>query len=157
MGPCVDQDDPEVKSAYPFYENNVWPQPDSDQDSRPFEKFRSIMERYQVLLYNISIDLLRLLSLALGLNENYFDSMVMPKHCSTFRIIYYPVHDSDVIPESAYSPDDGRLLSTAAHVDSTILTLLNTLNYEGLQVIIIITSLLKDPLRRGTDSLWWMK
>ena len=133
MGPVFSPDDPETKIGYPMTENNSWPKADENQDSSDFEKFRTTMERYFNLLYEVSVDLMRLIAHGLGLDDNYFDSMFIPQHLSTFRLINYPVHNFE-IPPDAYSPDDGRLLSTAAHRDSTVLTLLNTYDYEGLQV-----------------------
>ena len=78
------------------------------------------------------VDLLRLIVKGLGYNEHFFDAAFVPKPTSTLRFINYPVHDFD-IPVDAYG-DDGRLLSTAAHVDTPTLTLLSIFDYEGLQV-----------------------
>ena len=132
MGSSLPADDPDLKTGYPITENTPWPVPDDGQDSEPFEKFRRTMERYYCLLYCVAVDLMRLLALGLGLSEKYYDALFIPKQLSTFRLINYPVHNFE-IPSDAYSPDDGVLLSTAAHRD-TMLTLLNTFDYEGLQV-----------------------
>ncbi len=133
MGSRLPPGDPDLESGRPMTENTTWPKAEKEEDNEPFDKLRKIMERYYDLLYNVAVDLMRLLALGLGLHENYFDAMFVPKHLSTFRLINYPVHNFE-IPKDAYSPDDGVLLSTAAHRDSTILTLLNTFDYEGLQV-----------------------
>ncbi len=114
-------------------ENTVFPYPDEGQDAEPFVKFRKTMEKYYNLLFQVCVDLMRLLAIGLGLKENYFNALFIPKHLSCLRLINYPVHNFE-IPGDAYSPDDGVLLSTAAHRDSPMLTLLNTFDFEGLQV-----------------------
>ena len=95
------------------------------------------------MLHAVALDLMRLLALGLGVHENYFDPLFVPKSLSTLRLINYPVHNFE-IPSDAYSPDDGVLLSTAAHRDSTMLTLLNTFDYEGLQVRGTVKFVLRD-------------
>lgn len=87
--------------------------------------------RYHALLLDVSLDLTRLIAMGLGLKETYFDS-IFTKTISTLRLINYPVHNFE-IPEDAYG-NDGRLLSTAQHRDTSVLTLLTTFDYEGLQV-----------------------
>lgn len=124
---------PDIQTGFPVTENNTWPQPDENENVEPFDKFRKTMEHYYSLLHQVALDLLRFVCMGLGLNKHYFDSVYTPKHLSTFRLINYPVHSFE-IPKDAYSPDDGKLLSTAAHKDSTTLTLLTTFDYEGLQV-----------------------
>ena len=136
VGTDLPPGDPAIKSGFPITEDNVWPQPDENMDAEPFNKFRRTMEHYHLLLYKVALDLLRLISVGLGLQEHYFDSMYAPSHLSTLRLINYPTHNFE-IPSDAYSPEDGKLLSTAAHRDSTTLTLLTTFDYEGLQVSIL--------------------
>ena len=133
MGLDLPEGDPDIQSGFPLTESNSWLRPDDDQDTQPFDRFRETMERYYSLLYGVALDLLRLIAKGLGLEEHYFDDLYTPKTLSTLRLINYPVHNFE-IPPDAYSKDDGRLLSTAAHRDSTTLTLLTTFNYEGLQV-----------------------
>ena len=87
-------------------------------------------------MFDASVEFLRLIAMGLGLHENYFDSMNIPKTLSTLRLINYPVHNFE-IPSDAYG-EDGRLLSTAQHRDTGILTLLCTFDYEGLEVHICL-------------------
>ena len=133
MGLDLKDGDADWQTGFPLTEKNSWPRPDAGQDSKDFDKFRETMERYYRLMYDVAVDLLRMISKGLGLNEHYFDPLYSPKTLSTLRLINYPVHNFK-IPEDAYSKDDGKLLSTAAHRDSTTLTLLTTFDYEGLQV-----------------------
>ena len=138
VGLSLPPDDPDIKSGFPLTEISVWPEPDPNQDREPFEKFRRIMEGYFTNLHKVAVDLLTLIAVGLGLNKHYFDPMFLPKHLSTLRIQNYPVHNFD-IPSDAYSPDDGQLMSTEAHRDSTTLTLLTTFDYEGLQVFLLLS------------------
>lgn len=131
MGRDLPKDDPEYESSFPISEHNVWPQADEGKDNTPYLKFREIMTRYYSLLFDCSLDLLRLIATGLGLEETYFDSL-FTKTVSTFRLINYPVHSFEP-PADAYTCD-GKLMSTAQHQDSTILTLLTTFDYEGLQI-----------------------
>lgn len=132
MGRDLPEGDSDIQSGYPLTENNCWPHPDTGQDAADFDRFRETMEKYYSLLHKVSLDLLQMIAMGLGLNEHYFDELYTPKTMSTLRLINYPVHDFE-IPKDAYT-DDGKVISTASHRDSTTLTLLTTLGYEGLQV-----------------------
>ncbi len=132
MGLDLPEGDPDIQTGYPMTEDTSWPTPDKGQDKADFDKFKEIMDRYYALLYKVSLDILQMIAMGLELNEHYFDNLYTPKTLSTLRLINYPVHDFE-IPPDAYT-DDGKLISTAAHFDSTTLTLLNTLGNEGLQV-----------------------
>lgn len=131
MGRDLPKDDPEYESSFPISEHNIWPQADEGGDNVPYLKFREIMTRYYSLLFDVSLDLMRLIAIGLGLEERYFDSL-FTKTVSTLRLINYPVHDFEP-PADAYT-SDGKLMSTEQHQDSTVLTLLTTFDYEGLQV-----------------------
>ena len=74
------------------------------------------------------MDLLRLISTGLGLIEQYFDPL-FEKTISTLRLS----GPGFQIPDNAYGTD-GKLLSTAQHRDTSVLTLLTTFDHEGLQV-----------------------
>ena len=131
IGINMPKDDPDYESSFPISEHNVWPSAEKGEDSALYEKFKKRMTRYHSLLLNVSMDLLRLISTGLGLNEHYFDPL-FEKTISTLRLINYPVHDFK-IPDNVYGTD-GKLLSTAQHRDTSVLTLLTTFDYEGLQV-----------------------
>lgn len=131
IGRDMPKDDPDYESSFPISENNVWPEADEGQDNAPYVKFKETMMHYHSLLLDVSLDLLRLVALGLGLKETYFDTL-FTKNISTLRLINYPVHNFE-IPKDAYG-SDGKLLSTAQHRDTSILTLLTTFDYEGLQV-----------------------
>ena len=132
IGNHLPKDDPDYESSFPISEHNIWPEAGEGEDNAPYVKFKEMMLRYYTLLANVALDLVQLIALGLGLKENYFDSLFF-KHVSTFRLINYPVHNYEVPPD-AYG-EDGKLLSTYSHRDTSILTLLTTFDYEGLQVL----------------------
>lgn len=125
------KDDPEYESSYPISEHSPWPQASPGEDSAPYEKFKKIMMHYYSLFLEVGMELMKLMAMGLGLNENYFDCL-FTKSVSTLRLINYPIHDFE-LPKSAYT-SDGKLVSTEQHRDTSILTLLSTFDYEGLQV-----------------------
>ena len=123
--------DPDYKAAFPISEHSPYPKPDEGEDPTPYNKFQQVMTRYYAILYEAAVNLLQLISMGLGLDEHYFDYL-FTKSISTHRIINYPVHDFE-LPADAYG-SDGHLQSTAPHRDTSVLTLLTTFDYEGLQV-----------------------
>lgn len=133
MGQDIPPGDPELKSGYPITENNVWPQPDQGEDPKPYEEFRQFMIRFHTVLVRTCTEFMRLICLGLGMNEMFFEGLYSPRTLSTLRFINYPVHDFD-LPDDAFDTD-GKLVSTARHADTSIVTLLCTFDYEGLQVI----------------------
>ena len=131
MGRDLPKDDPVYESSFPVSEHNIWPTPSEGEDAQPYKKFKETLIRYYNLLQDVCIDLLRLIAKGLGLHEHFFNDLVL-KPVSTLRLLNYPVHNFE-IPDDAYA-SDGKLVSTAQHRDTSILTVLTTFDYEGLQV-----------------------
>ena len=133
IGKDLPPGDPAIKTGWPYYEYSIFPQPEDGEDPQPYENFKKFCVHYWEIMQAAGLELLRLIMMGLGYYEHFFDPIFVPKPVSTLRFINYPVHDFD-IPDDAYG-DDGRLLSTAAHVDTPTLTLLSIFDFEGLQVI----------------------
>ena len=131
IGKDMPKDDPNYKTSFPISEHNVWPQAVEGEDEAQYSKFKEVMVQYEALFGDICMDLIRLISNGLGLNEHFFDDLFR-NALRTLRLINYPVHSFE-IPKDAYG-SDGRLLSTAQHRDTSVITLLTTFDYEGLQV-----------------------
>lgn len=131
IGHELEPGDPTIRTGWPCYESNVFPQPDEGEDPKPYEDFKRFCLDFYDRMESAGIELLRLISMGLGLEEHFFDAAFVPKPISTLRFINYPVHDT--IPKDAYG-EDGKLLSTAAHLDTATITLLSTFDFEGLQV-----------------------
>lgn len=125
------KDDPDYESSFPISEHSAWPQASEGEDSAPYQKFKETMKRYHTLLREVALDLTHLISIGLGMRERYLDGL-FTKDVSTLRLINYPVHDFD--PKDGYTAD-GKLVSTEQHRDTSVLTILTTFDYEGLQVI----------------------
>ena len=140
MGQDIPPGDSELKSGYPITENSIWPQPDEGEDPKPYEEFRQFMTRFHTVLVRTCTEFMRLICLGLGMNETFFEGLYSPRTLSTLRFINYPVHDFD-LPDDAFDTD-GRLVSTARHTDTSIVTLLCTFDYEGLQVIKILLQMI---------------
>lgn len=132
MGQDMPLDDPELESGYPITENSVWPEPDHGEDPKAYVEFQKFMTNYQAVLVNTCTEFVRLICLGLDMNETFFECLYSPRTLSTLRLINYPVHDFD-LPADAFDTD-GKLVSTARHTDTSIVTLLCTFDYEGLQV-----------------------
>ncbi|XP_062518353.1 uncharacterized protein LOC134193542 [Corticium candelabrum] len=132
FGPEMASRDPYIQTAYPFCEPNVWPEQEDGEDEKVFIKFSETVKGHYVSLFNAAIEFTRLLALGLGLSENYFDQLYIPKTLSTFRLLHYPLRQ-DAIPATAVC-DDGTVLCCDAHVDSGMFTLLTTFNNPGLQI-----------------------
>lgn len=110
-----------------FYETSVWPEEDG---TVPFKTFLKNM--YEVY-HDTSQEILKLVALGLGIEENGFEDLFSDKPCSTFRILHYPPWNGEP-PKNAII-EDGKVLTTPDHMDSEILTLLHTFNYDGLEVV----------------------
>ena len=132
MGQDLPPGHPELKSGYPMTESNTWPQPVEGEDPKPYDEFRKFMIQFYQMLVKTGSEFMRLICLGLGMTETFFDDLYDSKTLSTLRLINYPVHDFD-LPDDAYDTD-GKLVSTARHTDTSIVTLVCTFDYEGLQV-----------------------
>ncbi|OWF49504.1 gibberellin 2-beta-dioxygenase 4-like [Mizuhopecten yessoensis] len=119
--------DPEVTPGNWFYEPSVWPEEDG---TFPFKTF--MRDLYEVM-HELSLEILRLTAIGLGIDEFSFEELFTKRPCSTLRIMHYPPWTGSP-PENARI-EDGKVLTTPAHTDSTFLTLLATFGYKGLEIV----------------------
>ena len=68
---------------------------------------------YRAML-NCGAEILRLVSLGCGLDENWFQSMFFPDSLSTLRLLHYPPRPG--VPEEA--KDGDKVLCCSEHSDS---------------------------------------
>jgi len=112
-------------------EGNSWPESgEADKD----EEFKRII-RKQFNVYTKASELfMELCAVGLGFERNHFVGVFSPHPLSTFRLLHYPsrIGRDDEIPEDA-KDGDVRIV-TGEHHDSTMLTLLATFEYAGLQI-----------------------
>lgn len=127
FGRDIEADDPEVAPGNWFYEQSVWP---SEDGTFLFKRF--MLDLYEVM-HQLSLNILRLTSIGLGIDEYSFDDIFMKRPCSTFRLIHYPPWEGK--PPANARIEDGKVVTTPDHTDSNFLTLLTTFNYKGLEVL----------------------
>jgi isopenicillin N synthase-like dioxygenase len=77
-------------------------------------------------LENAGINILRAISLFLGLPEQYFDDKVQKGNSILRAIHYYPIEDPDSVPDGA--------VRAAEHGDINLITLLMGASADGLQI-----------------------
>ena len=127
FGRDVKPDDPTIQPGNWFYEPSVWPKEDG---TFPFKQF--MMNCYEIL-HNAGLEILSLAALGLGIDANSFDEIFAEKPMTTFRLMHYPPWEGKP-PENAII-EDGKVLTTPDHTDSNFLTLLNTFNFTGLELM----------------------
>lgn len=115
VGQEVTDGDP-IKSEYP---DNVWvgELPKLEKNS---------LEVYKIL-ENTGFDMLRAISIHLGLDENYFDDKVKNGNSILRPIHYFPIENPEEIADDA--------VRAAEHGDINLITLLMGASSEGLQVL----------------------
>ncbi|XP_060064505.1 uncharacterized protein LOC132544870 [Ylistrum balloti] len=127
FGKDIDPNDPEVAPGNWFYEPSVWPKEDG---SFPFKAF--LLDTYEAM-HLVSLEILKLASIGLGIDEMSFDDMFSKRPCSTFRLIHYPPWEGN--PPTNARIEDGKVVTTPDHTDSNFLTLLTTFQFKGLEVL----------------------
>jgi isopenicillin N synthase-like dioxygenase len=105
---------------------NQWPSPETTS-MKDCGAFRSTMLRYHGKLRELGFRVVRLLALALGLPETYFDESFRDDEViASLRLLHYAPVES--------RPDDG-IFACGAHTDYGMITLLLTDGNPGLQIL----------------------
>lgn len=128
FGRDITPGDPEVTPGNWFYEPSVWPNEDG---AFPFKAY--LVDLYEVM-HELSLEILRLTAIGLGIDEFSFEELFPKRPCSTLRLMHYPPWEGTNPPANARI-EDGKVLTTPAHTDSTFLTLLATFGYKGLELV----------------------
>lgn len=115
VGQTVENNDP-IKAEYP---DNVWP--------AELPEFRKVASEVYFQLERTGIQMLRAISLYLGLPEDYFDKKVYHGNSILRPIHYYPIENPDEVPADA--------VRAAEHGDINLITLLMGASADGLQVL----------------------
>lgn len=103
----------------PDYPANIWPDEAPDMKKYASEAFDT--------LQNAGVQMLRAISLYLGLDEKYFDDKVITGNSILRPIHYFPIENPDEIPADA--------VRAAEHGDINLITLLMGASADGLQVL----------------------
>lgn len=123
--------DPDVE-RFVLYEPNLWPNEEGGDGFEPFPNFRATLVHYFETMSQTALDVIRLIATGLGLDEHHFDELFLVKPLSTLRLLHYPPRDGPPPPEAF---DGDAVLQCEAHCDNTILTILCTFEFGGLQVL----------------------
>ncbi|XP_065661485.1 isopenicillin N synthase-like [Hydra vulgaris] len=113
-------------------ERNTWPVSGNYTEDR---QFRLVMEKYRRFFYETSSVIFRLMIHGLGFEKESYDYLFGPRSLSTYRLIHYPsrlANSPETIPDEAWDGDIA--IATGEHFDSTIITLLSTFHFNGLQI-----------------------
>ena len=78
------------------------------------------------------MDIIRLLAIGIGKEENYFDQLFLDKSVSTLRPTHYPLRNG---PIPATANKDGQVLTCLEEYDSIYATFLCIFQNEGLQIL----------------------
>lgn len=113
-----------MPGKFNLQEQNVWPENQHD--------FKRKTEEYYEGCTKLGNQLMRLVAISFGLNEDYFEPLFSPT-LSTLRFLHYPARTVKS-ENSANNDDDDALLSCSKHTDSGIVTLLCQDTVGGLEV-----------------------
>lgn len=86
-------------------------------------------------MHELSLKLCEFMAIGLGKDRYFFHEWWQNDSLSTQRIIHYMPRDSDVADNSLLSEEEKKLTGTS-HVDASFVTILSTLGYPGLQVLL---------------------
>ena len=117
-GEKLPEDDPDVVAGNPLYEPTPWPK--EEGTDAYFRK--TVTEHYQTMA-NAGVDILKILAIGMGMDENAFAYKFIHKPCSNLALANYPYLEADV-----------TTVSLKAHADTGMLTLIGLFSYHGLEV-----------------------
>lgn len=127
FGQELPPDDPDILSDNYMYESNAWP-PETLPGAVEFKRF--VLSYYQ-LMNKLGLEIIHLVAIGLGEEEDHYDKLFLNKPLSTLRLLHYPIRQEPV-PEAARKDD--LVLTCQEHADTGFVTLLSTFYNEGLQI-----------------------
>lgn len=127
FGRDISTEDKSVSANNWMYEKSVWPEEDG---TVPFREF--LIKMYEIF-HETTQEILRLVAIGLGIDEQAFKDLFSDKPISTFRLLHYPPWEG-APPENAII-GDGKIVTTPEHMDSDFMTLLHVFDYKGLEVV----------------------
>ena len=105
LGMELPEDDPDILAGNLLYGDPLWPKEDG---KFPFKEFaRDYFNKMQ----NTSVEIMRLIALGLGENEDIFDDMFTPKPLSTLRFLHYPPREGRFTLKNNHSRERRRVSS----------------------------------------------
>ena len=115
IGEELPEDDPDVLSGNPLYECNQWP-----NEEGAGALFRKTVTEYHRTMAETGKNILKILALGCGMDENAFVDILLQKPTSNLALTNYPYFASG--------------LSLQAHTDTGICTLVGLFSYHGLEI-----------------------
>lgn len=112
-------------------DKNIYPISDDPESDIKFVK---IIKKYNKIFQRVATTIFRLLLIGRGLNPSDFQQFFCDEALHTFRLLHYPTRlaNPESIPENAW--DGNQAMVTGAHHDSSLLTILATFHYPGIQI-----------------------
>lgn len=118
FGSELEETDERVKAGWPMHGKNLFP--------AQIPAFRKVVLQYMAAITELGHQLMRGISLSLGLDKDYFNGHFTYDPLTLFRIFHYPSSDK--------KPDDANLWGVGEHTDYGVLTILKQDSVGGLQI-----------------------
>lgn len=118
FGSELDKNDKRVQAGLPMHGANLFPV--------QLPEFRETVLQYITAITELGHQLMRGLSLSLGLDRDYFNGHFTHDPLTLFRIFHYPSAEK--------KPDDANLWGVGEHTDYGVLTILKQDSVGGLQI-----------------------
>lgn len=139
----IGNDIPETSPAYnpqKLRGPNQWPSREKCPDMHDPESFKEIMQTYFHRMCDLGLRVVRLLALAIGLDEHYFDFAFIDEPFASIRLLHYAAEKS--LPEKG-------IFACGAHSDYGMITLLLTDENPGLQILTNDNEWINVPPTKG--------
>ena len=120
----IGRDDPKYNPAK-LSGPNCWPTTETTPEMEDCDEFRKIMEAYFDQISHVGIRVVRLIALAIGLPEDFFDAS-FTEPMAALRLLHYAAEKSE--------PDEG-IYACGSHSDYGMVTILLTDSNPGLQIL----------------------
>ena len=115
---------------YSLHEQTPWP--DYNDEAKEFTAY---MKEHYKLRVRVASELVSLIAEGLGKTPDFFDGWYEHSTLSTYSINHYMPRDRGVVKNDLVKGAQYKIL-IAQHTDSGFVTLLSTLGYPGLQVLV---------------------
>lgn len=128
LNPSFTPNHPMIKTGTPLHEVNIWP------DRKKHPEFQLFCETHYWNMFDLTYNLLKGFALALGKNENFFESYFQKDTTlSSVSLIRYPYLKNYPKAQIKIGPD-GAKLGFEDHLDVSIITILYQTPIPNLQV-----------------------
>ena len=120
----------EEEKLYSLHEPTPWP-----ETTEEGKQFTAFMKDHYKLRVSVASELMSVIAEGLGKSSDFFDHWYKNDHLSTYSVNHYMPRERGITKNDKIVGDQYRI-TIAQHTDSGFVTLLSTLGYPGLQVLI---------------------